>query len=589
MNAQRTQTARRPHPDRPDTEADLDLLAVLPQGAERARAEDRVIRAWLPMAKRLAHRYRERGEDLEDLEQVASLGLIKAVQRFDPGLGNAFESYAVPVITGEIKRHFRDHAWDLHVPRRVQELRNTVRTAVRQLEADPRSGTPTPERIARHLGIEQSEVERGLEAMESFRSLSLDAGSDAEHTDRRPLADTLSITEPGYELVVEREAVTPALRRLSERERHILYLRFYREMAQSHIARELGVSQMHISRSLRSICTRVRRDAGLPEPGQTAPAASEPPASADSATEPAGTGPTSAPRKARPVAARPVANVAASTGSASTGPASAESSAVPAGAAGARGGDARADARSSERAGAQGSAARVYADAGTDTAGARTVGARGAVNSPRDKPSCRFDRRTPPQSANAAEAGVRAGARTQRGGQLPPAVRRKPTPPGQLGYAAAEFRRRAPRAARAVEGPRPAGRGTAGQSGADGTFAPPGSGAADSAPERGGCPTGSAQRLRPPPVALQPYRLRRRTNVGPGSDSRPVAVREAAALVLSRRIGAYLRTHGRTRPPVSTSGSPPYDAGPPEARPPGRRTTRRSRQARTLPRRTAAP
>ncbi|MBU7596435.1 SigB/SigF/SigG family RNA polymerase sigma factor [Streptomyces sp. P38-E01] len=562
MNAQRTrQTTRRPHPDRPDTEADLDLLAVLPQGAERARAEDRVIRAWLPMAKRLARRYRERGEDLEDLEQVASLGLIKAVQRFDPGLGHAFESYAVPVITGEIKRHFRDHAWDLHVPRRVQELRNAVRTAVRQLEADPQSGAPTPERIAHHLGIEQSEVERGLEAMESFRSLSLDAGSDAEHTDRRPLADTLSTTEPGYELVVEREAVTPALRRLSERERHILYLRFYREMAQSHIARELGVSQMHISRILRSICTRVRRDAGLPEPGRapesvTAPATARP-------------RPTPVPRAAQPAAAGAVAEPLAA------GPAS-----VATAAGGGRRTGARVGGRTGARVGGREPARRPYAG---------SADARGAVDSPRGKASSLPARCPPLPQASTAGAGARTGVRTQRGSQLPPPVGLKPRPRGQPGYAADEFRCRAPRAAQAVGGPRPTGHGTAGKGGAGRTPGPAGGGTAATGPEPGGFPADSAQRLRPPPVALQPYRLRRRTNVGPGADSRPVAVREAAALVLSRRIGACLRAHGRTRPPVSTPDSLPRGAGPPEARPPGRRATRRVRQTRTVPRRTAAP
>ena len=113
-----------PHDDAPDTAEDFRKLATLPEGRQRDALRERIVEAWLPMADRLAGRFRSRGESFDDLRQVAALGLVKAVDRYDPERGNAFESYAVPTITGEIKRHFRDHMWTLHVPRRVQDLRN---------------------------------------------------------------------------------------------------------------------------------------------------------------------------------------------------------------------------------------------------------------------------------------------------------------------------------------------------------------------------------------------------------------------------------------------------------------------------------
>ncbi|WAP60115.1 SigB/SigF/SigG family RNA polymerase sigma factor [Streptomyces sp. S465] len=250
--------ARRRHDDTPDTAADFERLAAMPDGPEREALAEKLVEAWLPMAHRLARRYRNRGENLEDLEQVAALGLVKAVDRYDPRRGGAFQPYAIPTIVGELKRHFRDCAWDLHVPRRVQELRNKVRVTIKELATAEGAGhSPTVAQVAEAAGMSEEDVLTGMEAIDSFRSLSLDAelaGAD----DGYSLADTLGRPEARYETVIAREAVKPCLHRLPEREQHILYLRFFRDMTQSSIAEELGISQMHVSRLISRSCRTIR-------------------------------------------------------------------------------------------------------------------------------------------------------------------------------------------------------------------------------------------------------------------------------------------------------------------------------------------
>ncbi|MCL7021373.1 sigma-70 family RNA polymerase sigma factor, partial [Vibrio vulnificus] len=165
---------------------------------EREELYREVVCAWIPMADRLARKFRHRGEALEDLEQVAAVGLIKAVRHFDPQRGAAFESYAVPTIVGEMKRHFRDHLWDVHVPRRTQELRNQVRAASRQLECRPDDRRPSVAELAEFSGLSEEEVATGLEALESYSPLSLDAelpGTD----DGYSLKDTLGVPDPGFD------------------------------------------------------------------------------------------------------------------------------------------------------------------------------------------------------------------------------------------------------------------------------------------------------------------------------------------------------------------------------------------------------
>ncbi|MGW4495788.1 RNA polymerase sigma factor SigF [Streptomyces sp. NPDC004376] len=246
------------HDDAPDTAAAFERLAGLPDGPRRRALRDELVRLWLPMAERIAVRFRGRGESLEDLYQVAALGLVKAVDHYDPERGRAFEAYAVPTITGEIKRHFRDHMWTLHVPRRVQDLRNRVRVAWKELAQTTSGRAPTVEELAERTGLTEDEVRTGMEALECFSALSLDA--EVAGTEGFALGDCLGEPDPGFDLVVDRVAVSPFLAALPERERTILYLRFFRGMTQSRIADQLGISQMHVSRLLTGCFDRLREE-----------------------------------------------------------------------------------------------------------------------------------------------------------------------------------------------------------------------------------------------------------------------------------------------------------------------------------------
>ncbi|MFF3504798.1 RNA polymerase sigma factor SigF [Streptomyces sp. NPDC003247] len=251
-------TRQHPHDDAPDTAESFVRLAQLPEGPERRALRDELVRLWLPMAERIAVRFRGRGEALEDLYQVAALGLVKAVDHYDPDRGRAFEAYAVPTITGEIKRHFRDHMWTLHVPRRVQDLRNRVRHAAKELSQTTSGRPPTVAEIAELTHLSEDEVRTGMEALECFTALSLEAQMPG--TDGYALEDALGDPDPAFDTVVDRVAVTPSLRALPERERTILYLRFFGGMTQSCIAEQLGISQMHVSRLLSGCFARLREE-----------------------------------------------------------------------------------------------------------------------------------------------------------------------------------------------------------------------------------------------------------------------------------------------------------------------------------------
>ncbi|WP_333741011.1 RNA polymerase sigma factor SigF [Streptomyces sp. IBSBF 2806] len=253
----RAHTKHHPHDDAPDTADAFRRLAALPPGERRDALRAQIVEAWLPMANRLAGRFRNRGENQDDLRQVAALGLVKAVDRYDPARGNAFESYAVPTVTGEIKRHFRDHMWTLHVPRRVQDLRNRVRCAGQELALTTSGRRPTVAELAECAQLSEEDVRTGLEALESFTALSLDAelpGAEGGYS----LTDTMGEADPALDKVVDLEAVRPRLAALSERDRTILYMRFFGDMTQSRIAEQLGISQMHVSRLINRCCDRLR-------------------------------------------------------------------------------------------------------------------------------------------------------------------------------------------------------------------------------------------------------------------------------------------------------------------------------------------
>jgi RNA polymerase sigma-B factor len=242
-----------PHNDTPDTDAAFRRLAALPEGPARESLREQLILVWMPLASRLSHRYRNRGESDDDLRQVALLGLVKAVDRFDPARGLPFIGFAVPTISGEIKRHFRDHSWSVHVPRRVQELRSQVRAARGELTRGVDTAGPSIARIAAHTGLSEADVRLGASALDSYAALSLDA--DGAHA---TLLDAVGRTDPAIALTGDRESVKPWLARLPTRERTILYLRFFDDMTQGQIAEVFGISQMHVSRLLSTTFARIR-------------------------------------------------------------------------------------------------------------------------------------------------------------------------------------------------------------------------------------------------------------------------------------------------------------------------------------------
>ncbi|AGL18062.1 SigB/SigF/SigG family RNA polymerase sigma factor [Actinoplanes sp. N902-109] len=233
----------------------LREMAAIPAGPERAALRDEAIRTWLPLARHLAHRYTGRGEPDDDLLQIATLGLIKAIDRFDPSRGIEFVGFAIPTVLGEIRRHFRDRTWSVRVPRRMQELRLAITEASNAL-TQTLGRSPTVPDIAKHLNITEEEVLEGLEGARAYsaRSLSIPVTEDGSTT----LGDTLGETDHDMELAELRVALGPAMATLEERERTILSLRFFGNLTQSEIAERIGVSQMHISRLITRSLAKLR-------------------------------------------------------------------------------------------------------------------------------------------------------------------------------------------------------------------------------------------------------------------------------------------------------------------------------------------
>ena len=221
------------------------------------RARDELIERFLPLARKLARRYVQSSEPYEDLVQVASLGLVKAVERFDPDRGFAFSSFAVPTIVGELKRYFRDTAWALHVDRGAQERARKISDAQQKLSS--RTGRmPTVDELAQYLELTQEEILDGLQTAEAYGAISLDAplaGEDDEETSR---LDAIGEHDERLELVDQHATIFAAARHLPSREREILYLRFGEDLTQSEIADRVGVSQMQVSRLLRRSLQRLR-------------------------------------------------------------------------------------------------------------------------------------------------------------------------------------------------------------------------------------------------------------------------------------------------------------------------------------------
>jgi RNA polymerase sigma-B factor len=222
------------------------------------RARDRLVERFIPLARQLASRYSYTDEPHEDLVQVACVGLIKAVDRFEPERGSSFVNYAVPTILGELKRHFRDKGWAVHVPRAMQERALQVNQAIASLST--RLGrSPSAREIAQHVGAPVEEVLEAMEAATAYDAISLEAPPPGgEQDERRTYADTVPSEERGYELVELGQALSGTLRALPQRERTILHLRFVQDLTQAEIAERVGVSQMHVSRLLRRSLDKLR-------------------------------------------------------------------------------------------------------------------------------------------------------------------------------------------------------------------------------------------------------------------------------------------------------------------------------------------
>src|ERR1700751_3738451 len=224
--------------------------------AHDVRARDAVIERFLPLARTVPRRYAAPNEPYDDLVQVASFGLVKAVERFDPTRGFAFTSFAVPTIVGELKRYFRDSAWALHGDRSAQELARRVIEARR--EVGVRQGrSPTVPELAQYLECNEEQVLDGLQTAEAFDTVSLDAPRSTSETDAENRLETLGGDDTRLDLVDAQTTIFAAAQHLPQRERQILYLRFGEDLTQAEIARRVGVSQMQVSRLLRRSVQRL--------------------------------------------------------------------------------------------------------------------------------------------------------------------------------------------------------------------------------------------------------------------------------------------------------------------------------------------
>lgn len=216
--------------------------------AEKAVGRDELVTMHLPLVTFLARRFRDRGEPLEDLIQVGTIGLINAVDRFDGDRGFEFSSFATPTIVGEIKRHFRDKGWAIRVPRKAQELRMLLGQATAELSQST-GRSPTVRELAAHLNISEDDVIDGIEAAAAYTTTSIDASVGSDE-DGSTIADFMGDVDPDLGSVEDRESLRPLLAALPARERQILGMRFFQGMTQGQIADELGISQMHVSRLL---------------------------------------------------------------------------------------------------------------------------------------------------------------------------------------------------------------------------------------------------------------------------------------------------------------------------------------------------
>jgi RNA polymerase sigma-B factor len=244
---------------------DVNTLVVRWQTAHDRAALDALVLQFMPLVRNLARRYGRSSAPMEDLVQVGSVGLVKAINRFDVARGLRLQSYAIPTILGELRRFFRDTGWGVHVPRGAQERALAIRAA--EKEITNRTGRPpTAAELAEDMQLDIEDVIDGLQVLHAYEPRSLEAPGSDEREDAPTLGETLGGADPNYEAVEQMTVIGAALGRLNEREREILKMRFSEDLTQSEIGARVGVSQMQVSRTLRDSLEKLRTTIETPEP-----------------------------------------------------------------------------------------------------------------------------------------------------------------------------------------------------------------------------------------------------------------------------------------------------------------------------------
>jgi RNA polymerase sigma-B factor len=244
------------HTDGLKTMSERDLLGLVHDSKDQAAREELITR-YLPLVRSLARRFASRGQPLEDLVQVGCIGLIKAVDRFDPERGVELSTYATPTILGEIKRYFRDKGWAVKVPRALQDLNARLNRVMESLTVELMR-SPTISELALATGASEEEVVEALESGRAYSSVSIFSTAGSDDDDSAGLLECLGTEEDAYEVFEQRRVLAPALEQLDPRERLILHLRFFEGMTQTQIAARVGISQMHVSRLIRKSIESLR-------------------------------------------------------------------------------------------------------------------------------------------------------------------------------------------------------------------------------------------------------------------------------------------------------------------------------------------
>ncbi|WP_063003010.1 SigB/SigF/SigG family RNA polymerase sigma factor [Nocardia salmonicida] len=244
----------------------VHLSLTDPRSPEHDALRDRIIEVCLPLAEHIARKYANRGEIFDDLLQTARLGMVMAVDRYDVTTGSPFLGFAVPTIMGEVRRHFRDHIWPLHVPRREKELQGKVRAASEEMSRRLQR-SPTAHELATELDVPVTDIARTLVAANAFQTRSLDTPArDNDGDPSMTVADTFGADDPHYRLAEDTITVAPLLAQLPPEDRQLLIWRFYDTLSQAEIAERLGVSQMSVSRKLTRLLGNLRAEAADEQP-----------------------------------------------------------------------------------------------------------------------------------------------------------------------------------------------------------------------------------------------------------------------------------------------------------------------------------